>query len=446
MFFLPLKRFASLGWFGLPKEITFAKIFIVLTFVLWLINVIIKKDSSLISSPFRRALNTAVLLYLVVSTLSIFNATVPGAALAVIAKRVFVVILCILIANIACEEKIFRNAIIAYIMGNVLHPLSGIYEFITGKPIINTENIVYLNWREGNLFQEEGGIRIQGLSTDPDYQAYILVIAIGIVLATIFNSQIVRSKMNRILLFVLFILMMGNIFLASSRTGWIGILITVSTFVSLVQIRHKKRLVLGVLFLASTTFACLAVFSNTPMLLRLTGSGGQSSISLRLADLKLALSAFRSHPILGIGTGNAPIVKYRWFKTVPGYTEVEGVDNFMNGYLQILAENGLIGFSVYLFVIFSFIFMLIRLITSSQNHWQRTMALGLLSSFLGHLAMLIGYFIPDSEFAWMVMGLGMVLFQFHEAETKEMSNDRASSWMGAIPYPQRGRVPGISNS
>lgn len=439
--FLPLKRLATLGWIGLPNDFTLSKLFIVSTLLVWALHLLLNKDSSFLVLPFRRVLNTAIVLYLFTALFSLLNATEPFASFPVIARRLGVILIYVLIINIVRDDKSLRICIIVLIIGNIPNIVGGIYELITQQPVIDNRLLITQEeetGKENSIAAFGGYIRVQSFLLDPDIFAYYTILIMGIVLASLFSSYVIKSKWHYFSLIFFLIMHIVNAFAASSRAGWLGFFGCMITFLLFIQIKRKALLLACLFTLTIVLFAGLAVFSNTPILSRLMGEHGQDSISERGEDAKLGINTFRSDPILGVGIGNVEIVRHRFLSAAPNYIEKPWIPYFTNGYIQILAECGLIGLCSYLMIVISFIMMMIKVMRHSPNPGQRTMALGLLSSFIGHLIMLVAYNLHDSEIIWFITGLGMALFKISENGNKTIPNHRVpSSWVGTIPYPQR---------
>ncbi|GAX60420.1 O-antigen polymerase [Candidatus Scalindua japonica] len=436
-----MKRLATLGWLGLPVELTLAKLFILLTLLVWVFQLLYTKDSSFLSSPFKRILNTAIILYLFAACLSLLNATEPFAGIAPVARRLIVILIYYLIINIVRDNKSLRISIIALIIGNIPNILGGIYELISHQPIIDNRLLISQDEDAGveNSIAAFGGyIRVQSFLLDPDIFAYFTILIMGLVLASLFSTFFFRSKLIYTLLVLLVTMHIINVFAASSRAGWLGLFGCLVTFFLFMRIKYKALLLAGITVITIILFTGLALLSETPILSRLMGESGHHSISQREEDAKLGMTTFKSAPILGVGMGNVEIVRHRFFKTVPGYLEKPWIKYFTNGYIQILAECGLIGLCCYLLIVISFIMMMVKVIRHSTNRGQMTLALGILASFSGHLIMLIAYNLHDSEIVWILTGFGMALYTINEKETSSTINQKTPpSWVGTILYPQK---------
>ena len=424
LFFIPMKRLASLGWIGFSWELSFAKIFIVLTFVLWILKSLFFKDSHLFSSPFGRTIYLAIILYLVVSIMSVFVSTAPGAAIEPIVRRIVLVVLSLIIIKIARDYKTIRICGIALLLGSIPGALAGLFELISGNPAIDIVEVHKETFRiAADLpVTSTGTIRIQGFSGDSDLHAYIYIILMGALLVLLYENFRTGSWAMALMVAVLLGIYMVNIFATGSRAGWIGMTICMVSFLLLSDIKRKWFIISGIIFLYLTLLAVLAIFSNTPVLPRLLGLEGEQSESLRLEEAKLDLLLFRSSPILGTGTGNSYNVAHRYFKDNPSFPKI--IADYpklkTNGYLTILAENGLVGLAAYLLIPFSLMAMMIRSITGSVVGDRKTRAIGFLSVIFAHIFLTVFYPVCDSEFWWLIIGLGTATFNCWEESEKRI--------------------------
>lgn len=433
IFFMPMKRGASFGWIGLPWELTFFKVFLGMAFTLWIAKSIFTKNPQLFISPFGSLLNIALILFFLASIISVLNSTDPRAALPTLFRRLLLLLFYFCIINIIKNTKTFRYMIIVFLLGIGIECISGIYELYTGDPVVNYKTVFKDSVRKTEgLYQTKGKIRVQGFALDPDVHAYFLIIGTSIVLPVIFSNYIITSKLSRFFFICLFILMLINVLAASSRAGWVGFLISVSTFLLLAKIKKKVLIITGTIFLSGVLIVVVGAFSNTPIFERLLGKTGGKSISLRNDEAKTHMAMFRSHPILGVGTGNSLNTRHRYFKVVYVF------DIFTNGYLTILSENGLMGVVAYLLILYSSILIQARIIASSRDTDEKNMALGFLSAYFSHFFLLYFYPATDTEFLWFSMGMSTVMYWMNKEKVEEKSV--SFSWSGTIPYPKSNKT------
>ena len=64
--------------------------------------------------------------------------------------------------------------------------------------------------------------------------------------------------------------------------------------------------------------------------------------------------------------------------------------------------------TAYLFVLASFMAVLVQMNRKSVDACEKVFAVGLISSLLAHVFLLFFYPVPDSEFFWFIAGVGCI--------------------------------------
>ena len=431
IFFMPMKRGASLGWIGLPWEFTLFKVFAVAAFIIWVWRSIITKSPRFFSLPVGRMVVIGAFFYLAFSVLSVVNSMDLNASLSFLLRRSLVIVFFVTLIGIINDKKALRFLLIAFLLGISIECLAGLYELIAKEPIINAIEVFKETIRESEALHQVGKkVRIQGFALDPNWHVYFIIIGMGVAIAALFSDYIVKTKRARFFLFILLVLMIINILASASRAGWIALFISGSFFLVFAGIRQKGFVIIGTMALAVILLLGLLAFTDTLIWDRLTGKTGSWSVSLRMEEVKLGMATFRAHPIIGVGPGNSMKVRHRYAKSV----SVPDLDVVTNGYMAILAENGLIGMTAYLFVLASFMAVLVQMNRKSLDACEKVFAVGLISSLLAHVFLLFFYPVPDSEFFWFIVGVGCVAAYLIKKE--ETSGEEAAEFVH-VPFPQR---------
>ena len=171
-----------------------------------------------------------------------------------------------------------------------------------------------------------------------------------------------RGKKNahRSMFLILFILAgVGSVLLSTSRTAWLGILVT-AIVCAYFLIRNKRIYLVAVVFLIA---GCLLLYSFSTIVhtrvdlifeeVSLFSSGITStSVGLRLLMWKAAATMFLSNPLFGVGTGDyhtslsVLVSSGRFPDMVLRYNQPH------NMYLFALATTGLMGLIALLFMLY----------------------------------------------------------------------------------------------
>jgi O-antigen ligase len=176
-------------------------------------------------------------------------------------------------------------------------------------------------------------------------------------------------------------LMASSILLSGSRGGWIALLVELLVLaLVLANIRRRALgLVLGGAAAALLLFACLAGPEQYEHLSNFKSQSPELSQKVRVDLARDALVMFKQRPIMGWGLGTFSIVdpQVRTFHTNLF------VDHTHNDYLQILAETGVLGFCMFLWLLEIALRRAIRKIRYDRLHFNGLIGLATLLAVVG---------------------------------------------------------------
>lgn len=210
--------------------------------------------------------------------------------------------------------------------------------------------------------------------------------------------------------------------MAWSRTALGTLLIVIPLTILLVPSWRIKRKILfwGVIAYAamglllfprlggpvSLTFPATAVYERLETVKDLAGSlAGDTVSSARLGrGYGLVTEVFTSHPIFGVGLGN-------YFIAV---AEITGgpVQTATTGslYLQLLAQVGIVGTSLFLCFVGLILWRLFKAMTFLKNHPLRPLALASFISIVGVMGTSAGIAgLTTDSYIWVALAIGMVI-------------------------------------
>lgn len=190
------------------------------------------------------------------------------------------------------------------------------------------------------------GFRATGVSLDPNALGSMCVAGVGISILSFWGS---RSLKKKIVWVGLGGLLLFTVLLTASRTANLA-LIALAIFL-LAFFPKRRVMILGV----TIAFCLLLPFAPGSYKIRMENLGedilraipgaapGQQNIRGYLIESGLRM--WRDHPIIGIGIGN-----FKLFSKTVGYNP--GIDwgknvAAHNAYIELLAESGAIGFTIY---------------------------------------------------------------------------------------------------
>ncbi|TSC93069.1 MAG: O-antigen polymerase [Candidatus Berkelbacteria bacterium Licking1014_7] len=184
--------------------------------------------------------------------------------------------------------------------------------------------------------------RPTGFSGDPNYLALYLTVLIPLSFYLFF---IFKNKIVKFFLLCSSLLFVGFVVLTYSRGGFLGLGL-VLFLIFFKQGKHFLRLGLLIFLLV------VVIFASSNYRQRILTIPGLATAEKRLSDdsidnrifySKLALQLFFQNPIIGVGLGN--------FKIETPDTRVALSQVTHNTYLELAAETGIIGLSIFMILI-----------------------------------------------------------------------------------------------
>jgi O-antigen ligase len=203
---------------------------------------------------------------------------------------------------------------------------------------------------------------------------------------------------------------LGSLIYTVCRGAYLSILVAI---IFLLMISKHRRAYLKILISAMiiiSIFVTIFIPQLTFQVLEETGGIGADGLSEkdRMVWISGGLDVFFAHPIFGIGLGN---FRRLWFP-VPPYTECLS----HNDYIQILTEQGLIGFLIFLSFLGSVLVGLIKILRRNVDNarWlQEGISASLISIIVFFLTLNFYYVLP----VWYILGCSAVIFNLLKKET-----------------------------
>ena len=315
VFLDPLSTLIVLPGFGnLGKILGFYTIFV------WLLNKLVYKKNI----KTNRVLWLA-LAFLLWGTLSMFWAVNPIISLNFIYRLIRYIAIYLLMINFLDSEEKFNWVIFAFISGCFIMNIVGL-----------------------NLFIKEGSTVVKYRMAMADQNPNIFGVTLGTAMLYLwyfFNSKSVKH-FNKVIIFFIGIFFLIGFLLAQSRGAWIAFIICISGYF----VFTKKRINLKNVFIIISFFLLIILAYNTILYFFPENIENLSYralaiffspeevMSIRVSYWKAGLERWSKNPMLGIGLFN--------FRTVH-------IDDPHSDYIAILCELGLVGFTIWIFLIFS---------------------------------------------------------------------------------------------
>lgn len=378
IFFLPFERVPTLDIAGINIKINTILGF--LTIFAWLLASMFNGKKWKIQS---NALAWPISLFVIALLLSLTQALNLQRGIEVIIFSLFTIVLSLMTVNMVSDKNALQKTVIALFISSVFVGLFGLFQFggdIIGLPASITQLKVGY---DSKVF---GFPRIQAFSMEPLYFANYLLIPLSLAIAYFFSHA---NLIKRQWLVALMTLLLVNFVLTVSRGGYLGLAVTL--FLLLIfyfrQVFTRRTVIVllvfsvvagGVAFaLSRSENRATEAFVNQATLK--DAKKGSESVQGRLTTFDFAYSAFKKHPILGIGIGNyGP-----YSKNYPLVKPKGGWDIVNNEFIELLVETGLVGAISYGLILLVIIWRSLMAIKKAKEPFLRASLIGLLAAFVG---------------------------------------------------------------
>ncbi|HEC84644.1 MAG TPA: O-antigen ligase domain-containing protein [Thioploca sp.] len=375
-FFLPFERLGAYE-FG-NTTIRVAQILLLITGLVWFLRLVWKRSYSFVRNPPLIPLS----LFLVVVLASLTNALNIGRSVTVLIYVIFTASLAFVIPNLVVTKKQLQKVVIVLLVSFVLVSGFGLFQFLgdmTGLP----QEVTGLR----ELYTKDilGFTRIQSTAYEPLYFANYLLIPIAILFALFLaGNNVIRSGWT----IALFSLGVVNLVLTVSRGGYLALAVTllligVIYFKKLFIVRNIVIIVIGTVVLFWVVLQTLGtggeLFTLDKFQEHVTNAFYGASYDERIETFDQAFIAWREYPIIGVGIGGfGPYVARH-----PYYIPHDGWRIVNNEFIEILAENGIIGLLLFMSVLFVLIVRSIKAIMVARDNYLRAIMVALLGVCLG---------------------------------------------------------------
>jgi O-antigen ligase len=348
------------------------EILLLLLLVQWLVTAVHERNRRRIY--WFPAVTLPTLALIVMSSLSMTVARNITLSLFDIVMYIKMLIFFLYLANNIRDHQDVVLVISALLVGLVMESGIMVAQYYSGSALglVGTEelsNFVAYK-RDARMVLRPGGT-VGNVNGFARYLGYVLPIASILMLTTRERKMFLLSLLAALGGFLALIL-------TQSRSVWGAYLIAILVALFFVLVRHLvtlrtlKRIGLALLIIAGFAF----LYGGT-VYKRLTGDDHGSAKS-RLTTARVALEIINDHPVLGVGVNNYDSYIRQYWHVDDPFTKIAVVHN---NYLLILAEIGVLGFAVFLWLLAA---VLVRTVKAMRCRIKffREVAVGLFASMV----------------------------------------------------------------
>lgn len=400
-FFLTFERVPSVEIGGLDMRINFLIIFLTLT--VYLSSQLYKRKLKLKFDPIR----SSVILFLGLMLVSATQAINLNRAITVVISMGLMLCLYLVMSIILQKKEDLVFALKGLLWGALVSALFGLYQFfgdMIGLPISMT--LLKIGYDSSTF----GFARVQAGAYEPLYFANYMFIPMFLILFLNLSGKI-KEVFNKRLSITIAVLLAINFVLAISRGAFLAAGVT---GLILVVMQAKKILTLKNVIIVSC-FALLTVGGVYFALLRsepraidefvshlmVEDRDNGESVVLRLSTSAEAVEIFSQNPLLGVGPGNFGPER----EDYPNEPPEGGWPIVNNEYLEIAAEQGVVGIFGFSLLIVIMISRLIFVYRRSTDPVIANISIALLFAFVAVLIQYVTFSTLYITHIWYLIGL-----------------------------------------
>lgn len=402
LFFLPFERIGSVDVAGMT--IRAHQAFAIVTLVAWAARAL-RRRTTIRSNPFVLPLA----FFLLANGISLYNAVNMERSLLVFLFTAFTIAVSAVLPQLIRTRDDLRIVLRVLFVGAAIVTAFGLFQFVgdlAGLPI------TFTGLRPHYTKIVFGFPRIQSTALEPLYFANYLLLPIAL-LITLYFFESSREKDKRTfrpwMLLGLLILAGVNFILTVARGGYIAlaVMLILLGFVYLRDILTPKRFFS--MAAASVVVGLAAVrllgiggtFNIQTFAAHVQNIFGGASYSERVENYEIAWRAFTEHPLIGIGPG-----AFGPYASEHSYVEPRvGWKIVNNESLELLAETGVIGFTIFLVVAIMSLLRSLKAWKRARDPFLKAVLLGLTAAWIGILVQYQTFSILYIMHVWVTFGL-----------------------------------------
>jgi len=398
---IPIRE-VSLGEIG-PAYIRGGDLILLLILIFWIINLSLRKGVRF--RLIRNKLDIAIMLFLMLNALSILWAPDPSMAIVRSLKFIRDGIFYLLIREALFEnfERNIKQLTFSLILTGVFVSFTFLYfiaerglsaiQYMLREEIVVSQSCALSVVRGEGL---SGGIFLGGVGL---WVLLCFFMSIGTI------PQIGEGVLIKILVIIIILTFLGVILISAHRGAWLALAGGIITygFAIFKDLRSKRKIF--IFFLIVFVALSIHVLNFTPFLYhRLSYStlSEDAGIKQRFAMWQTVLNSFKQSPLIGVGTGG--------IKSVSEYSLTAH-----SLYLQILGELGIVGFTVFIWLVALWISYLLEMIKKvPESNYLKLKDKVFLASILGGSVAYLIYGIVGQDFEsmepWILLSMSSALF------------------------------------
>lgn len=398
-FFIPFERVGSYDIAGVTVRASqVTALLVMISIVLYYLG---RKKFPVPSNPIVWPLG----IFIIVGLFGLLNAPQLERSVLVLGFQIFTCSIALLVPFVIRKKEHVQQLLPFLFISMLLVTLFGLFQF-AGDLVGLPPEITGLR----ELYTKEvlGFPRVQSTALEPLYFANYLLIPLSVLLALFLSRD---RSIKQVYIVGLLGLGIANLVLTVARGGYIAFALCVL----LLALAFLPKLFSWRNFFYAVTAGVLGIIILSQVVSydqaydQFVGHVGNlfegASYSERVEMFEVAIRAWQEHPVVGIGSGS--FGPYESFH--PYITPDHGWRIVNNEYLELLAENGTIGFTAMMALFLTVIIRSIKALLRTSDGYLKTVHLGFLIAFIGILLQYNTFSILYIVHIWFAIGMLVAL-------------------------------------
>lgn len=283
--------------------------------------------------------------------------------------------------------------------------------------------------REQKMSMRDGRSgRAEGPMDEPNAYAQILLVLLPL---AFFAYRTGASRRSRFCAVMVSLLILGGIIVSQSRGALVALVLLVILATYLKWIRPVQLMIcalalISLILIVAPERLVQRIGSITTAIDVLQGNPSVApdpAIQGRATEMLAAFQAFVDHPVLGVGPGQyAPFYSVEYHQKNPRFKfkDIQVTRRAHSLYLEMAAEVGLVGLTVFLLIVC----LLIRELWRIRRRWLirrpelTDLATGLLLSITAYLTTAVFLHLAYERYYWLVLALAGAALQVARSEAR----------------------------
>nr|MBI2905263.1 O-antigen ligase family protein [Chloroflexota bacterium] len=319
----------------------------------------------------------------------------------------------------------FRRVIWTLLLAGIFMGTLSVYQYATG-----TFNNNYWGFAQAplqNIVGQTSDHRSSGPIGDPNYYAQMMLVLVPLALDRVWNER--QRRMKLLAVWALAVSSLAIVF-SFSRGGFIALLVMLGAMLAYRRQRPINWLIALAIGLVLLQFVPATYTQRLQTIVEIIpgfGNGvtttgpNEASLRGRTSELIVAVQMFADRPILGVGLGNYSFYYQSYSRRLGMDPRVEPREAH-NLYLEVAAETGLLGLSMFgilLWVMFTGILRARHLLVAAKLTRYLDIISAYTFSLVGYLTASLFIHAAYPRYLWLLVGIALAIPRVAQHELAE---------------------------